>query len=129
LDANLTRRIGLRRALLGAGLEFSGHADPSVSSDTLSIAEVRNSGERDAGTPRATSPIPVIVKRPAGATQGETSSVFVLVDNGRRLHRVAVQYGRASSDSIEVLTGVSAGDRIVVSDMSPWDAFEQLRIK
>jgi hypothetical protein len=42
---------------------------------------------------------------------------------------VAITYGRASSSRIQVVSGVSRGDRIVVSDMRAWDAFEGIRLR
>jgi hypothetical protein len=92
-------------------------AIPSVSAETVSISEVRR--QRDA----------LIVERPAGAAEGALSSVFVVTDSDGELRRVAVRYGRASSSGIEVVSGLSPGARIIVSDMSAWDPFERLRIR
>jgi len=91
---------------------------PAVSADIVSISEVR-----------ADSPDTLTVERPAGATAGAKSSVFLMTDTDGVLRRVPVQYGRTSSSSIEVVSGLSAGDRIVVSDMRAWDAFERVRMR
>ena len=90
---------------------------PAVSADIVSIGEVRR--QRDT----------LIVERPADAREGAISSVFLLTDRDSVLRRVQVQYGRNSSASIEVVSGLSAGDRIVVSDMRAWDAFERVRMR
>jgi len=92
-------------------------AIPTVSVVIVSIKEVR----RQRNT--------LIVERPVGAREGAMSSVFVVTDDSRALRRVAVQYGRPSLSLIEVVSGLSAGDRIVVSDMSAWDAFERIRMR
>lgn len=55
--------------------------------------------------------------------------MFVVGAEGVTLRRVAVEYGRASPSLIQILSGVSSGDRIIVSDMRKWDAFERLRLK
>jgi hypothetical protein len=100
---------------------------PTVSADTVSVREARVNA---AGT--------LIVERPVGAIEGARSSVFVVSDAGSVSHRapaqyvlrrVAVQYGRASASLIEVVSGLSTGDRIAVSDMRAWDAFERVRIR
>ena len=90
---------------------------PMVSTDAVSIREV--------GRQRDT----LIVERPADAREGAISSVFLVTKSDGVLRRVQVQYGRHSSASIEVVSGLSAGDRIVVSDMRAWDQFERLQLR
>jgi multidrug efflux pump subunit AcrA (membrane-fusion protein) len=55
--------------------------------------------------------------------------VFVVDEDGLLLRRVRVEYGRASSSMIHIVSGVSPGDRIIVSDMRAWDAFEWLQLR
>ena len=92
---------------------------PTVSADTMTLKEVRREDSGDA----------LFVERPVDAKEGATSSVFVVDEDGALLRRVAVEYGRASSSSIQIVSGVSLGDRIVVSDMRAWDAFERIRLR
>jgi HlyD family secretion protein len=87
---------------------------PTVAADTVTVEEVPDS---------------LLVERPVGAPQDATSSVFVVAEDGVTLRRVRVEYGRASSSMIQIVSGVSPGDRIVVSDMRAWDAFERLQLK
>ena len=70
-----------------------------------------------------------MVERPVDAREGAQSSVFVVDEDGVLLRRVPVGYGRASPSLIQIVSGVSAGDRIIVSDMRAWDAFERLRLR
>jgi hypothetical protein len=70
----------------------------------------------------------LVVERPVGASEATQSSVFVLDADGVQLRRVAVEYGRGSASLIQI-SGVSCGDRIVVSDMRAWDAFERLQLR
>src|SRR6478736_6155505 len=58
----------------------------------------------------------LLVQRPVGANAGARSSVFVVDASGDLLRRVVVEYGRTSASLIEVASGVSRGDRVVVSD-------------
>jgi len=102
---------------------------PAVAADTVSIREVRRGSEIGAIAELGDSRDALLVERPAGAMEGATSSVFVVDRDGERLQRVAVAYGRASSSLIQIVSGVSPGDRIIVSDMRSWDAFERLRLR
>ena len=43
--------------------------------------------------------------------------------------RVPVTFGRASVDQIEVTAGLSAGDRVILSDMARWDGHDRLRLE
>jgi HlyD family secretion protein len=94
-----------------------GNRVPTVSADSVSIKAVR-----------ADSSGALMVERPAGARAYALSGVFVVTDDGV-LRRAPVRFGRASSSSIEVESGLAAGDRIIVSDMRAWDQFERLQIR
>ena len=91
-------------------------AADTVTTDTVTIGEVG----------RSTAAL--LVRRPAGAREGAKSSVFVVDVNGEA-RRVAVAYGHATPPLIQIVSGVSPGDRIIVSDMRAWDAFERLRLR
>jgi hypothetical protein len=40
-----------------------------------------------------------------------------------------VQLGKASVNEVQVIAGLAAGDRIIVSDVSQWSASDELRIR
>jgi HlyD family secretion protein len=67
--------------------------------------------------------------RPADARPGSTSSVFVVEPDGEHARRVVVEYGRQSGSLIEVLKGLSEGDRVIVTDMSRWAGHGRVRLK
>ena len=69
------------------------------------------------------------VERPVHAATNTTMRIFKVIDEGSNLKNVKVQFGLASEDYIEVLIGLNEGDRIVQSDMSPWDNFDSLPLK
>ena len=101
---------------------------PTVSAEAVTLAEVRRASEID--VPEfGGSPDTLLVERPFNARQGAQSGVFVLDADGVGLRRVPVFYGRATTALIQIVNGVSAGDRIVVSDMQAWDQFDRLRLK
>ncbi len=67
--------------------------------------------------------------RPASSTGSGTTSVFRLEADGVTAVRVSVTLGRNSVNTIEILRGLSVGDRIILSDMSSYANVERLRIK
>ena len=68
------------------------------------------------------------VRRPAYSQAHSTLGVFVLSADGRGATRTTVRLGRVSADAVEILHGLSEGDRIIVSDMSRWDAFDRVEV-
>jgi len=68
-----------------------------------------------------TLPDAVFVDRPAAVFEGGPCRLFRLSPDGEHAERVGVTLGRASAVSIEVKGGLSAGDRIIVSDTSTFD--------
>ena len=63
-----------------------------------------------------------------GSSQS-TISLFKLTPDGSEATRVNVRLGRASVNTIEVLQGLQAGDRVILSDMSQWDNYDRIRLK
>jgi hypothetical protein len=43
--------------------------------------------------------------------------------------RVSVKLGRTSVSAVEVLDTLEAGDRVILSDTSAWDAHSRIRLK
>jgi HlyD family secretion protein len=66
------------------------------------------------------------VGRPAMAQPETTVGLFRLEPDGRHARRVQVHLGRASVSTIEVLSGLKEGDQVILSDTSPWDAFDRI---
>lgn len=69
------------------------------------------------------------VGRPAYGQEGGAIALFRLEPGGDVAHRVPVRLGRSSVNSIEVLDGLAAGDVVILSDMSNWDAHDRVRIR
>lgn len=61
------------------------------------------------------APVAPMVLVPAAAVRRDGDQEIVFVEREGRVQRRAVKLGRASGDSREVLGGVAAGDRVVVS--------------
>jgi HlyD family secretion protein len=114
--------------LLSASTSPDRTKSPLVAADIVTIREVRRGSEIDAVAGLGDLRDALLVERPVGAKEGARSSVFAVHPDGVLVRRVAVEYGRASPSLIQIVSGVSLGDRIIVSDMSAWDAFEELRL-
>jgi len=74
-------------------------------------------------------PESLFVARPVGGEPESQASVFKIDADGWRATRTAVRLGKASINEILVQSGLSAGDRIIVSDTSQWSASDELRIR
>ncbi|HEY0478270.1 MAG TPA: HlyD family efflux transporter periplasmic adaptor subunit [Kofleriaceae bacterium] len=68
------------------------------------------------------------VARPAIGEAHQTANLWKLDGHGEA-HRVAVRFGRAALKDIEIASGLSAGDQVVLSDMSKWDGEDRLEIE
>ncbi|HET9481021.1 MAG TPA: HlyD family efflux transporter periplasmic adaptor subunit [Candidatus Polarisedimenticolia bacterium] len=71
----------------------------------------------------------LFVGRPAFGQEHSTVGLFRLVDSGSHAVRVQVKLGRSSVNTVEILEGLSEGDRVILSDMSAWDAFDRVRLE
>jgi HlyD family secretion protein len=71
----------------------------------------------------------LFVGRPVHGQSDSTVGLFKLVDDGSEAVRVNVKLGRSSVNTIEILQGLKAGDKVVLSDMSNWDAFDRIRLR
>jgi HlyD family secretion protein len=69
------------------------------------------------------------VARPSLGQEHSTVGLFRLRANSDTADRVQVALGRSSVNAIEVVSGLSAGDQVVLSDMSAWDAFDRVRVR
>ena len=69
------------------------------------------------------------VERPAFARSNGTTSLFRFEGETMVATRVPVSYGRSGSSTIEVLSGLNVGDRVILSDTSSWDEYPQIQLK
>ena len=111
--------------------------DPSVQNGTVTV-DVALDGELPRGARPDLSVDGTIelerladvlyVGRPAF---GQEQSAGRPVQGRRRRQRVArqVKLGRMSVNAVEIVSGLNAGDQVVLSDMSAWDAFDRVRLQ
>jgi len=67
------------------------------------------------------------VQHPAFGQENSTVTLFKLAANEQDASRVTVKFGKASVNYIEVTSGLQAGDKVILSDMSAYDQFERIR--
>ena len=69
------------------------------------------------------------VGRPIHAREDSMMALFRLEEDQTHASRVQVQVGKVSVSTIEVRTGLSEGDTVILSDMSAWDAYDRIRLE
>lgn len=70
----------------------------------------------------------VFVGRPAFGQEKSTVGIFRLEAEGAYAARTRVQLGRSSVNTIEIVSGLAPGDRVILSDMSQWDANDRIKL-
>jgi HlyD family secretion protein len=71
----------------------------------------------------------VYVGRPAFGADQAVVTLFKKDPEGTSATRVQVRLGRTSVNTVEVVEGLSVGDKVILSDMSAWDAFDRVRLR
>ena len=69
------------------------------------------------------------VGRPVHGQADSTVSLFKLLRGGAVAEQVPVRLGHSSVSVIEVVEGLEAGDRVILSDMTAWHEHERVRLQ
>jgi HlyD family secretion protein len=69
------------------------------------------------------------VGRPVQGQPHAKVGLFKLVEGGKEAVLTTVQLGRTSVSTIEIVDGLKVGDKVILSDMSAWDAYRRVRLK
>lgn len=111
--------------------------DPSVQNGTVTV-DVTLNGELPRGARPDLSVDGVIelerlenvvfVGRPAFGQERSIVKIFKLDPEGVFAHRGPVQLGRSSVNTVEILEGLQPGDRVILSDMSQYDANDRVKL-
>lgn len=111
--------------------------DPAVQNGTVTV-EVRLTGALPRGARPDLSVDGTIelerltgvlyVGRPASGQDRSTISLFKLGPDGTEAVRVPVKLGRSSVSTVEILSGLAAGDRAILSDMSIQEGIDRIRL-
>jgi HlyD family secretion protein len=52
-----------------------------------------------------------------------------VINDAGDAQRVQVRLGKSSVNNIQVISGLNEGDKVILSDMSSWDAFDRVRLR
>ena len=114
------------------------HIDPAVQNGSISV-DIKTDGGQTAGTHSGITVDGTIeTEHVANATYlpqelqmraDATLPLFKISENGAEARRVTVQLGHVSEDGTEIAGGLVPGDRVIVSDMSTWNRYEQVRLQ
>jgi multidrug resistance efflux pump len=66
--------------------------------------------------------------RPAYGQPDSRISLFKLEDGGAMAKRTLVRLGGSSVSEVQILEGLDEGDRVILSDMSEWDAADRIEL-
>lgn len=71
----------------------------------------------------------LFLKRPFNSQQNQHKEMFVINKESSKAVLRSVIFGSSSNQLIEVVSGLSAGDRVIVSDMSKWTNHNEISIR
>jgi len=69
----------------------------------------------------------VFMGRPVIGQANQKIGLFKVDPDGKGATRVTVSLGASSVNTIQVMDGLQVGDRVILSDMSAWDAYNRIR--
>lgn len=131
---DLTLDTGSGRHLEAAVTRIS----PAVHGGTVRVdAEPRGTLPSDArpnlainGLIRITTlPDALYVERPVYSTPDKTMTLYRLTPGGHHAVPVTVRFGRASSNTIQILAGLTVGEHVIVSDTTGFAGATRIRIR
>ena len=68
------------------------------------------------------------ISRPASGQPNSAASLFRIDADGKTATRVNVKLGRASVNTIEIVSGLRENDKVIVSDMNAMDSHDRIRL-
>lgn len=71
----------------------------------------------------------VSIARPAMALKNGVGKLFVMAPDSDIARRKDVLYGTLSSDRVEIVRGISPGEQVIISDVTRWNDYEEIRLK
>jgi len=130
-----------RAALQMQDRKFPGrvmHVDPAVRNGAISV-DINADGAQTTGAHSGVTVDGTIeTQRIANATYlpqalqanpDAAMAIFKVSDDGTEARRINVQLGRVSEGGTEIVSGLAPGDRVIVSDMSTWNRYDQVRLQ
>lgn len=69
------------------------------------------------------------VGRPVAGAPNSLGEIFRLDEDGQSATRVRVMFGKSSVQTIEIVEGLKAGDRVILSDMEKFAGIERIKLQ
>jgi multidrug efflux pump subunit AcrA (membrane-fusion protein) len=63
----------------------------------------------------------LFVKRPMFASENKKAFVYSLAEDGNQADKVNIHFGQTSTQYIQITSGLTVGNKIIVSDVSAWE--------
>lgn len=73
-------------------------------------------------------PNTLFLKRPVFAPKNTQVGLYKLTQNQQFASKYQVKLGQSSVNNIQILSGLSAGDEVIISDMSSWQEHQEILI-
>jgi multidrug efflux pump subunit AcrA (membrane-fusion protein) len=70
----------------------------------------------------------LFVNRPLFAQSQSVASLYKISADGSFAQRIPVKLGKGSVNKIQILEGLSVGDKVIISDPSTWESYQKVRI-
>jgi HlyD family secretion protein len=70
----------------------------------------------------------LFVGRPSYGSPNSKIELFKLNDDGKTAARTPVEIGRMSVNTVEIVKGLQAGDKVILSDTSAQDGYKKIRL-
>ncbi|HTX34666.1 MAG TPA: efflux RND transporter periplasmic adaptor subunit [Bryobacteraceae bacterium] len=70
----------------------------------------------------------IYVGRPVFGQQDSTVQLFRVDPDGKYANKVKVTFGRSSVNTIQIVDGLKVGDKVILSDMSAYDAYDRIKL-
>jgi hypothetical protein len=70
----------------------------------------------------------LFVKRPAFAPKHSKTGLYRLTADAQFAQKQVVALGQSSVNQIQILSGLKAGDEVIISDTSDWQAHQEIMI-
>jgi HlyD family secretion protein len=111
--------------------------DPSVQNGTVTVDVTLEGAMPRGARPDLTVdgtielerlPDVLFVGRPSIGQEQSSVGLFKVQPDGSAV-RVQVKIGRMSVEKVELVSGLTAGDQVILSDMSAWDSYDRLRLQ
>ena len=70
----------------------------------------------------------LFVGRPSIGQANSKIELFKVTEDGKEARRVPVELGRTSVNTVEIVTGLQAGDKVILSDTAAQDGYDKIRL-